>query len=124
MERRKLTRTSRISSEENSCDLAVKPDWKERLLPDGWKSVQVQVTKKNNSQASKIVIEAPDGTRFKTPKSLRTYIEKKKLPLNPEEFSWSLHPWAILEHPPKNVETPTVNPNHLNSFNDSVSSDI
>ena len=73
-------------SQDDSFDLSTKP-LSNRLLPNGWRSIQILSLNK------KIVIESPTGERFKTPKSLATFLGK--IELTAGDFTWELHPWTI-----------------------------
>lgn len=86
--KKKLSREDKINSS-GSLDLSVKASAK--ILPGGWKSVRVR-TKKN---FIRIHLEAPDGTRFASKKTLMQYVVAKQLPFKLHDFNWEEHPMTI-----------------------------
>lgn len=90
-QRKKLQRSANFElsdGSDSSFDCCVKSTHK--FLPDGWRSIEV-LTK---SKRRKVHIEAPNGARFKSKKTLAAYIENNNLPYSPDDFVWSRQPWT------------------------------
>lgn len=63
----------------------------EKLVPDGWKRVEVERKKGATIGKIDVYIYSPDGSVFRSKKKIQEYIDEHKIPLHIDEFVFNVN---------------------------------